>query len=940
MRSFNILFIVIVYTFFEAQINTLKAGNSKTITIIEQAEKYLYTNFDSTLLLCDKAYSQAALYSDTASIGLIHKLQGMVYYQKGNYPESLTEFNLALDAFLAVGDSLLAASIYNNIGLLYQSLGDNNKALTMLQSAISIYEQLNIESPQANSLNNIGLIFFRKNDLISAETNFNMALEIANKYNKNMVATDALGNLGALYNKRKQYNKSMAYYKKALELHKANNDNIGQITNLYNIASTYVEIKQYNAAVDYLNQALNLSLLIKAEAETARNLNMFGTLYNKWQRPQIAIDYFYQAIDIAQKNSDQLNLAESLNGIANSFFILEQVNKAIENYNLSAKIFEQTEQYGQLAEVYIQLGVIYSTKFDNYLKAEKYFSDAETLINNIEYKYGLNEVKYYRGINYFKQHNYNKAINNFNYVVNNQNPNYNQIVDAHVFLAQCYQAVNLLCKSNQHYKTALAYKDSVIKNKLEFEQMLWELEKLNTNNVENIFIDNTNLNNNKTNVEKIIIIILIVLLIILMGGVLFFIVKNNNNNKVIQNLRNDIKQLTNQLNNTHEAIIKIKSQSSVSNQIIFRFLANISHEIRTPLNAISGYAKLLARQNKDDINNKYANYIISSSDSLHIVLNNLLDFTKLESGQLRIDKQEFSPLSIVTNVISNNKAKAGQKNIAVEIHIDPFMPESLIGDPIRLIQIFDNLLDNAIKFSPPGKAISFEITTNIRPDNSIALVFKVTNNGPYIPDDKIDKIFSSYSQLDYTPHREGGVGMGLAIVKKLVELQNGKISVTSIPNGTTTFSVQLPFLVGTGNNSATNNNNTKVVNNKTISILLVEDNVLNSELAQDTIKSWGSGFNCTAVENGQLAIDILNSNNKFDIILMDIQMPVMDGHSATNFIRNSMPAPICNIPIIGLTAHAFESEKNEAIKNGMNRYITKPFDPVELRKNIEELIIT
>ncbi len=392
------------------------------------------------------------------------------------------------------------------------------------------------------------------------------------------------------------------------------------------------------------------------------------------------------------------------------------------------------------------------------------------------------------------------------------------------------------------------------------------------------------------------------------------------------------------LEETNSELVEAKNHAEKISGYKSEFLANISHEIRTPLNAITGYIYLLQKQLDPDNKNTYIHNILTSSENLGVIINDLLDISKIEAGKMVIEQLCYNPVTVVTQVMSTLKYKAEEKNIAVELHLDPMIPDHLLGDPYRLSQILTNLVNNAIKFSESGQEVTINVNGILRND-IYELNIGVVDRGIGIEETKLANIFESFAQISSnTARNQTGTGMGLAIVKRLIELQKGSITVDSKVNEGSKFKFTIPYSIAppemvikkkkNTDNAVDNINITKRVN-----ILLVEDNEINQELAVDTINSWNMNFNIDIAQNGMEAIDMHEKNN-YDIILMDIMMPLMDGNEATIHIRKKMAAPKCNIPIIGMTAHALPQEKHTAMENGMNEYVTKPFNPRELKQKI------
>ncbi len=362
-----------------------------------------------------------------------------------------------------------------------------------------------------------------------------------------------------------------------------------------------------------------------------------------------------------------------------------------------------------------------------------------------------------------------------------------------------------------------------------------------------------------------------------------------------------------------------------------QFLANVSHEIRTPINGIAGMATLLSQNPTAKEQATYLNAIKSAADNLKVIINDILDLASIESGKLNFEKINFNLEDLLHSVVDSFSVQSAQKGIELDYQLDKKISKVLVGDPFRLNQILINLISNAIKFTHEGH---IDITCQLEKKNSKTqhIRIDVTDTGIGIPGDKLNKIFESFSQADASVTRKyGGTGLGLTIVKQLVELQKGNISVSSVENEGTTFTIVIPYAIGNPNEveektSVFNRKKNELNSLKDLRILLAEDNDINRLYATSILKMW----ECTAdtAENGYVALEKVR-NNHYDIILMDIQMPVMDGFETTRAIKKS-GAPKDQIPIIALTANSSSKDIEKCLASGMNDCLGKPFTPENL----------
>jgi PAS domain S-box-containing protein len=372
-----------------------------------------------------------------------------------------------------------------------------------------------------------------------------------------------------------------------------------------------------------------------------------------------------------------------------------------------------------------------------------------------------------------------------------------------------------------------------------------------------------------------------------------------------------------------------------------QFLANMSHEIRTPINGIVGMANLLGQNPSHEERETYLSAIKHSAENLTVIINDILDLAAIESGKLKFEKIAFNLQDFLPSLISTFTYQAREKGIAVEYQIDDKLNKILMGDPVRLNQILINLISNAVKFTHNGS-----IKVNCVCDREVKGIcwvrMEVIDTGVGIPDEKLTTIFESFSQADASVTRKyGGTGLGLTIVKQLVELQKGSISVKSKEHVGSVFTVLIPYAIGKPGtisiSSPKNARALKTAKTSQLFVLLVEDNDINRLYAKSILKNW----NCVTdtAENGLVAVEMIK-NQEYDVILMDIQMPVMDGYETTRAVR-LMDAPQGSVPIIALTANATKADVDKCIAAGMDDYLPKPFTPDDLyRKLFKDLKIT
>jgi PAS domain S-box-containing protein len=359
------------------------------------------------------------------------------------------------------------------------------------------------------------------------------------------------------------------------------------------------------------------------------------------------------------------------------------------------------------------------------------------------------------------------------------------------------------------------------------------------------------------------------------------------------------------------------------------FLANISHEIRTPINGIAGMASLLSQNPNANEQASYLHAIQSAADNLKVIINDILDLASIESGKLKFEQIGFNLNDLLNSLINTFAFQASEKQIALRVDLDEDVNKIFIGDPVRLNQILLNLISNAIKFTHRG-AILVSCHVKKKETKKYLLAFEVRDTGIGIPKDKLKTIFESFSQADASVTRKyGGTGLGLTIVKQLVELQHGSITVKSEEEVGSSFSFTIPYELGSHDNIIGHLAKDSPLLKKTLkdlSVLLVEDNDINRLYASSILKIWDCQIDIA--ENGYVAVEKIKNEN-YDIVLMDIQMPVMDGFEATKAIRAGA-TPKSRVPIIALTANATHKDIEQCLACGMNDCLPKPFTPEDL----------
>lgn len=357
------------------------------------------------------------------------------------------------------------------------------------------------------------------------------------------------------------------------------------------------------------------------------------------------------------------------------------------------------------------------------------------------------------------------------------------------------------------------------------------------------------------------------------------------------------------------------------------FMTNMSHEIRTPLNAILGFTNLLKARKLDEGSTEFVSSIQKAGENLLTIINDILDLSKIEAGMVRIEANPFSVRGLLHSIQTLFSEKVKEKKLVLQGEISPSVPDTLIGDATRLTQVLVNLIGNALKFTEKG-GIIITVDNKQSDGNIIQLGFSITDTGIGIEPSKLSSIFDRFNQAeDSITRKYGGTGLGLSIVKDLVILQGGDISVESEPGKGTTFRFFIPYAIASRQvpvPETVDVSQFKITANHSVKILVVDDNEMNRSLMKHLLTEWDLSFDMAS--NGTEAIDHLKKE-RYDLVLMDIQMPEIDGYTATRLIRRELQL---DIPIVAMTAHALAGEREKCLSSGMNEYISKPINEKEL----------
>jgi len=705
--------------------------------------------------------------------------------------------------------------------------------------------------------------------------------------NNLMEKIDSIAYYGNLANSsagENKYRNALYYTQKAINYSKANHKTEAQSIQNFNLGKLYYELKKYDAAINAFMISMSLSNVLQPTPEQASTFYHLGMCYMQKKDFSKAKTNF----DKAQSLYDNLKITDSSDLINLQRGI---ISKSTGNLDLAASIFNTIVAKPDSP-------AILDTK-----------ASALYQVGTIEMAQNRNNL----ALNYFE-----KALD-----LNAKNKNLEQKATILLALSTVYE--KMLDKNNAYtylkQYTNLKESISLLDNeklgiddyeKFKESERLAEVARTNKENIQK----------EKTNKFSKLISILAMALISILSLLSLSLYKNN----IIRTRSNLL------LKGKNKELILAKEKAEKASNARSEFLSTVSHELRTPLNAINGIAHLLLEERPKKSQMHYLESLQFSGNYLTNFINDILEINKIDSNKAQIENTTFNLKVLLEKTQSSLKELASENNNNFSFKIDSGIPDYLIGDPTKLSQILMNLINNALKFTHDGYVM---VTANLvsLEDKKACVFFEVKDNGIGIPEDKLETVFDSFSQGSVDINRKyGGTGLGLTIVKKLVSILGGEIQLESVVKEGSTFTFELPFKVSEKPSKVDRKpkkiNDTNLMDKK---ILVVEDNKINQMISKKMLEN--KGIHCEIIDNGEDAIEV-SKNHKFDLILMDVHLPGINGTVATKKIREFDKTT----PIIALTAISLNENRKMLLSYGMNDVITKPFIPEDFYATISKHI--
>lgn len=745
------------------------------------------------------------------------------------------------------------------------------------------------------------------------------------------------------------------YYNKALLIYQSL-ENKAQIMQIYhNLGLVNQYLNNYDAALTCYQKSIELADDLGNTEQVAISYQDIGTLYNDLEKYSLSFYYYEKALDIYKLAGNKKRIGAIYQNIGVLQYNWGDFDKSLDFYTKSLRIYESLQDKQNIAISLSNIGLVYEHG-ENYSMALDYYQKALIIFEEIGYKPTLVYIFYNMGSLYRNINNYAKSIEYFEkgLTLSKELSMKDYISYNYEALSGVYEDMGSLVKALNNYKEFTVIKDSLFNE--EKHQQIEELEAKfqtaqNEKEIKFLKLDQElkNAKLKKKENQNLILIISSILTLLIAFTLFLFVRLQKNITKKLQSEIEERKKTENQLNQIKEEleervrkrtadiaetndklIIEIdehkktmnsleiaKNKAEEADRIKTNFLANMSHEVRTPMNAITGFSQMLVYDHlSNQKRREYITMVQEGCNNLTNLIDDIVDFAAIESGQAKIEKKEFNPhpiLEFLYDHYTNELVKRDKEGLIISYANENSENDiAIYTDPARLKQILSILIDNALKFTEKGH-VEFGFT---HPNNT-EIQFYVRDTGIGIDEKYFNQIFERFRQIDEgTTKKYGGAGIGLSVAKNLIELLGGKVFVESTLGRGTSFYFNLPFKIEEA--TLVNNVQPNQFNWENKVILVAEDKKINFEIIKETLSL--THINLLWAKNGEEALRFVQANDHIDLILMDIQMPVMDGYECTKRIKEITTA----IPIIAQTAYALPQDSYKCFDAGCDDYISKP----------------
>jgi signal transduction histidine kinase/BarA-like signal transduction histidine kinase len=747
---------------------------------------------------------------------------------------------------------------------------DYQKAMIYGMQAARMADQANLFSLEAKAYHLLGLNQDARSNYDSAIYYYQLAIPLFDPESDKLELAHTLNERGISYENKGYYTEAFEDYLSSLKVYEAIGDKKGIANEYENIGLIHYYKKEFEKADDYFKNALAISKSIMYEEGVATAFNNLGISLREQKKPSAALDYFKKVLEMDERQGDPANIAYSLNNVGTVYADLNNHQQALHYFKRSALLKYQVSDYIGLSNTFNNISSSLIRE-KQYQLARHYLDSSLLLSEHYSFRNNIVEIYYTYYELEFSQQNFEKAL---------------------VYYKE-YEAQK---DSIERFESSLAI------NKL---QALYDLEKTKSE------LDDRKADLKDANFTRFVSFLVVFLMVLLC----FYFYYNSKR----------IHKLNKLLNRQRDDLIAAKELAENASQVKSQFLSVVSHEIRTPLNAIIGVSNLLHEGNASPKHSENVNVLRSSSQHLLHLINDLLDLNKLELGKMQADSEQMNIRKIAESIVKMFAVSASQKGIDLQYHIDPRIQGNLLGDDVKLTQTLTNLVGNAVKFTDSG-FVRLNIVQLKSDATSCRIRFAVEDTGIGIDEADQEHIFDTFTQSNHNTKKYGGSGLGLSISKKLIDVMGGQIRLVSKLGQGSVFSFELEFFTDQVQPKTVNPAMDALTQFSGKHILIAEDNAVNVFVLNQFLHKWD--IRTFVVVNGEEALKALQEHT-FDLVLMDVHMPVKDGIETTRDIRTST-FDWKNIPIVAITASHEFNVKEEVLRSGMNDYIIKPFMPEDL----------
>ncbi len=912
--------------------------------LVQLSKLYLSISMVSSREYAKMALKNATDINDKTRIAEAYKLLGNISYYKGEYNDVIGFYDSSLMQYRQMHDSFGQSKVLNNLGIIYQHIGDYRKSIDYQLESLELKIKLNDSAGIANSYNNIGSIYYDLRELEKSSAYFTKALEISKKLGNTASVQGILNNLGLIYQDMGNIAKSKDYFLESIEAGKIT-DNLRVVaTGYHNYAKSLFLSGEYSKALEYYKKAL--SIYEQLGVKNAQTLNNIGQVYLDLDYYQKAITYLKQALAYAKQNNQFSVLSEIYQNLA-------VANERMGNYKEAYYNYLQFNTYQDS-----MMNQVYSSRIEDLVsknemqKSRDQLEKARLKIEKTELEVRRRNLAIYSvlagliGMLIFalvilrllrlksksnvllRQQNdeilrSQETIKKINKALTDSEATLRSIFDVSPFAILVIDSKGIITDCNDTSLKMFRAKNR--RNLLEKRIGKFIQSGVNEESTDIIARVKTN------QLSKVQYIIKRIDLSSFQAELTGRMIHDNTGEDgsyiiVVTDITERLKFIEN--------LKMAKSKAEESDTLKTAFLTNMSHEIRTPMNSIIGFSNLLMDMNLSPAKrSEYLSHILQSSSLLLSLIDDIIDISKIEAGQLNFNPEEFSLNPVVKERFKSFK----DVNKSGELKFNLNLPEG--GEDIicrtdiqRLRQVLGNLLSNAVKFTPSGLIeLGYEIKTV---KDHLMAEFYVRDTGIGIHPDMHEIIFERFRQEDDSRTRSfGGTGLGLAICKKLVDMMGGEIWVDSEKGKGATFYFTIPvFQKKQSVNDITRNSSGKKFNWKDKILLVAEDENSNYELIKATLNA--TGIKLIRAFNGEEAIDRVETNPNIDLVLMDIRMPKINGYDATRRIK----AIRSELPVLAITAYAMTEDESKSREAGCDHYISKPIKPGFLLEVINQYL--